>query len=287
MDLELRQLRAFVSVVDEGSFTKAATALMTSQASVSRAIRALERAVGAPLLERTTRELSLTAAGARVVGHARRVMEEAAAITRVGAESPSEVRIGYAWGALGRHTIAAQQRWKTMHPGSDLRFVQSHTPTAGLAEGAVEMAVVRRPLTDERFATVLIGVERRYAAVASSDPLAQRRSVTMNDFTGRTVAVDPLTGTTTPELWPTGSGPRATREVGGVEDWLNLIAAGQAVGISSEATAQQHLRPGVVYRPLRDAQPIALWLAWWSDSPPREASALVRLVCDLYGTARG
>jgi DNA-binding transcriptional LysR family regulator len=77
------------------------------------------------------------------------------------------------------------------------------------------------------------------------------------------------------------------REVHGVEDWLTLIAAGQAIGMSSEATARQHLRPGVVYRPVRDAQPIPTWLAWWRDSPPRNVSALVQLVCDLYTSGRG
>lgn len=284
MDLELRYLRAFVAVVDEGSFTKAAAALATSQASVSRSVTALERAVGAPVLQRTTRELSLTPAGARIVGHARRALEEAAAITRVAVESPAEIRVGYAWAALGRHTIAAQRRWAATHRGSELRFVQSNTPTAGLAEGAADVAVVRRPLTDERFRTALVGVERRYAAVASADPIARRRSVTLADFTGRTLAVDPLTGTTTPDLWPGDAGPAVTREVRGIEDWLTLIAAGQAIGLSSEATARQHLRPGVVYRPVRDAQPVAVWLAWWRDSPPRHASALVQLVCDLYGT---
>jgi DNA-binding transcriptional LysR family regulator len=283
MDLELRHLRALVAVVDEGSFTEAGAALAISQASVSRAIAALERAVGGPVLQRTTRELSLTATGARIIGHARRVLEEAAAITRVAAETPSEIRVGYAWAALGRHTITAQQRWAATHPGSELRFVQSNTPTAGLAEGVAELAVLRRPLTDERFTTVLVGVEPRYAAVASADPLARRRSVTLNDFTGRTVAVDPLTGTTTPDLWPAEAGPAATRTVHGIDDWLTLIAAGQAIGISPEATARQHLRPGVVYRPVRDAQPVAVWLAWWRDSASARAAALVHLVCDLYG----
>ncbi len=283
MDLELRHLRALVAVVDEGSFTEAGAALTISQASVSRAISALERAVGAPVLQRTTRDLSLTATGARIIGHARRVLEEAAAIIRVAAETSSELRVGYAWAALGRHTITAQQLWAAGHPGSELRFVQSNTPTAGLAEGVAEVAVLRRPLTDERFTTVLVGAEPRYAAVASADPLARRRSLTLNDFIGRTVAVDPLTGTTTPDLWPADAGPAATRTVRGIEDWLTLIAAGQAIGLSPEATARQHPRPGIVYRPVRDAQPVAVWLAWWRDSAPARSAALVHLICHLYG----
>jgi DNA-binding transcriptional LysR family regulator len=283
MDLELRHLRALVAVVDAGSFTAAGDDLRLSQAAVSRAVAALERAVGAPVLHRTTRELSLTATGARIIGHARRMIEEAAAITRAAAEDPGELRIGHAWAALGPHTRRAQQRWAAMHPGSQLRFVQSSTPTAGLAEGLADLAVLRRPLDDERFATVLVGVERRYAALASDDPLARRRSLTLHDLAGRTLAVDTRTGTTTPDLWPAGAGPASTRTVTGIEDWLTLIAAGQAIGMSTEATARQHPRPGLAYRPVRDAPPIAVSLAWWRASPPRLVRDVTQLACDLYG----
>ncbi len=284
MELELRQLRALVAVVDEGSFTAAGAHLGLSQASVSRAVAALERAVGAPVLHRTTRDLSLTAAGAAIIGHARRALAEAAAITRA-AHGPAELRLGYAWAALGRHTRTAQQRWAAAHPGSELRFVQSNTATAGLDEGLVDIAVVRRPVSDARFATALVGVEPRYAAVASDDPLARRRGVRLNDFAGRTIAVDARTGTTTPDLWPPDGGPAETRSVRGTDEWLTLIAAGQAIGITSEATARQYPRPGVTYRPLRDAQPIAVSLAWWRDHPPPHAPALVQLACELYASS--
>ncbi|MPZ73467.1 MAG: hypothetical protein GEU74_09585 [Nitriliruptorales bacterium] len=69
-----------------------------------------------------------------------------------------------------------------------------------------------------------------------------------------------------------------------LEEAPAIIAAGQALGISPEATTRQHLRPGVVYRPVRDAQPVAVWMAWWRDSPPAHASTLVHLACDLYAT---
>lgn len=286
MDVELRQLRAFVAVVDEGSFTAAGAALGLSQASVSRAVAALERAVGAPVLTRTTRQLALSSTGARIIGHARRALEEAAMIARAADDPPDEIRIGYAWAALGHHTTTAQQRWTAQHPGSRLRFVQSITPTAGLAEGMADLAVLRRPITDERFTSVLVGVERRYAAVASTEPLASRRSLTLNDFTGHTIAIDTTTGTTTPDLWPPGTGPAATRSVHGVDEWLTLIAAGQAVGITTQATTRQHPRPGVTYRPVRDAQPVAVSLLWWRDSPPPHVADLIHLICELYGTVQ-
>jgi DNA-binding transcriptional LysR family regulator len=282
MDLELRQLRALLAVVDAGTFTGAGAALGVSQASVSRTVAALERALGTRVLQRTTREVSLTAAGARVVGHARRILEEAAAIQRAADETRGDVRIGYAWAALGRHTTPVQRRWSASHPGSALVFVQSITPTAGLTEGTADVSVLRRPVGDARLDTALLGVERRYAAVAADDPLARRRSVRLDDFAGRTVALDSLTGTTTEELWAPTAAPGATRTVRGVDEWLTVIAAGQALGITAEATASQHPRPGVVYRPVRDAPPVPVWLAWWADSPPPDVAALRQLMCEQY-----
>jgi DNA-binding transcriptional LysR family regulator len=282
MDPEVRQLRALLAVVDAGTFTGAADVLGVTQASVSRTVAALERALGARVLQRTTREVSLTAVGAQVVGHARRVIEEVAAIRRASEQRRGDLRIGYAWSALGRHTTAVQRRWSDANPGSALLFVQSSTATAGLTDGVADVSVLRRSLSDARVRTALLGVERRYAAVAADDALARRRSVSLNDFTGRTVAVDSLTGTTTEELWSSAGGPTATRPVRGIEDWLTVIAAGQAVGISSEATAAQHRRPGVVYRPVRDAPPVPVWLAWWTDSPPPNLDALLQLICEQY-----
>ena len=278
MDPEVRQLRALLAVVDAGTFTGAADLLGVSQASVSRTVAALERALGARVLQRTTRAVSLTDVGAQVTRHARRVVEEVAAIRRAAEQGRGDLRLGYAWSALGRHTTAVQRRWTDAHPGSALEFVQFRTATAGLTDGAVDASVLRRPVSDARVRTALLGVERRYAAVAADDPLARRRSLGLEDFAGRIVAVDSLTGTTSDELWsPTGA-PAGTRTVRGIEDWLTVIAAGQAVGMSSEATAAQHRRPGVVYRPVRDAPPVQVWLAWWADSPPPDLDALLRLL---------
>ena len=284
-EVDLRQLRALVAVVDTGSFTQAAAVLGLSQASVSRAVSALETALGARVLQRTTRRVALTVTGRQVLGHARRALDEVAALHRAASEAGGEVRVGYAWAALGRHTTPVQRRWAAEHPGSSLLFVQSNTPTAGLADGLADLAVLRRPVTDDRVAGVVVGLERRFAVAASSDPLARKRQVRLADFAGRTVGVDGLTGTTTEELWPSGVVPGGTREVRGVDEWLVLVAAGQAVGVTSEATARQHPRPGVVYRPLVDAPPVAVTLAWWRDDPHPLLPQIRRIVCEAYGTA--
>ena len=130
------------------------------------------------------------------------VLEEVAAIRRGPSRARGDLRIGYAWSALGRHTTAVQRRWTDAHPGSALEFVQFRTATAGLTDGTVDASVLRRPVSDARVRTALLGVERRYAAVAADDPLARRRTLGLEDFAGRIVAVDSLTGTTSEGLVP-------------------------------------------------------------------------------------
>jgi DNA-binding transcriptional LysR family regulator len=74
------------------------------------------------------------------------------------------------------------------------------------------------------------------------------------------------------------------RDTHSVDERLTLITAGQAVGMTSEATVAQYPRPGLVYRPVRDAEPVRVWLAWWRDDPPPHLSTLIGLVRDAYAT---
>ncbi|MCW8096918.1 LysR family transcriptional regulator [Streptomyces tauricus] len=281
MDVELRQLRCLVAIVDEGGFTDAAIALGVSQAAVSRTLASLERALEVRLLRRTSREVTPTATGLRVVAHARRVLGEVEGLVREAASGQSSLRIGYAWSALGRHTLAFQRAWAAARPATELELVRANSATAGLAEGTCELSVVRRPLDERRFDSVIVGLERRLCAMAADDPLARRRSVRLADLAGRVLLVDRRTGTTTTELWPPDARPE-TRDSHDIDDWLTAISTGRCVGMTAESTAHQYPRPGVVYRPVRDAEPIAVRLAWWRDDPPPAAPAVTELLTGLY-----
>jgi DNA-binding transcriptional LysR family regulator len=282
MNVELRYLRALVAVVDAETFTDAAIELGTSQAAVSRSIAALEKVLGVRLLERTTRSVAPTSVGERIIEHARRVLDEMALLERAAKDQGTEFRVSYAWSALGRRTLAVERAWDAIHPETPLVWVQSNSPTGGLADASADTAVLRRPLNDARFSCARIGTESRYAAMAKDHPLARKRFLRMADFAGRTVAVDHRTGTTTEDLWPAGEGPAGTRLVHGVDEWLTLIAAGRAMGMSSEATAAQNPRPGIVYRPVRDAPPITVFLAFRRGGPSSLAADFARLAEQAY-----
>jgi len=74
--MDLRRLRLFLSVVDEGGFTRASEAMFVSQPSVSQAMRELEEQLGTPLFHRVGRGVALTSAGEALVGPARQVLRD-------------------------------------------------------------------------------------------------------------------------------------------------------------------------------------------------------------------
>jgi DNA-binding transcriptional LysR family regulator len=286
MDVELRHLRCLVAIVDNGGFTGAAAELGLSQPAVSRGLAALERELGVRLLRRTSREVVPTAAGLRVLARARRLLTDAEDLIRDARGGIGRLRVGHAWAAMGEHTVEFQRRWAARHPDVELHLVRTNSPTGGLAEGACDIAVVRTPgdtpgIADRRFDDVIVGMESRYGAVAADDPLARRRQLRLADLVGRVLAIDPRTGTTTPELWPPGDRPEV-EEIHDIDDWLAVIASGQCVGVTAESTLTQYRRQGLTFRRLRDAPPVPVRLLWWRDDPHPATSDVVGLLAELY-----
>ena len=98
----------------------------------------------------------------------------------------------------------------------------------------------------------------------------------MAEVAERTIVVDRRTGTTNEALWAGSGRPLSTVESFDVDDWLDAIASGRAVGSTSEATVHHHPRPGVTYRPNKDGPRIPVRLAWRRDEPAHGADGTDR-----------
>ncbi|MCU1518513.1 MAG: LysR family transcriptional regulator [Pseudarthrobacter sp.] len=155
-------------------------------------------------------------------------------------------------------------------------------PTAGLAEGTSDFAILRRVPDTATVALVLIGLEKRFCAMAADDELAGKRSITLAQAGTAPVAMDLRTGSTRLDLWPEGQQPARTIPTDDADDWLTVIAGGKARGITAESTAHQYRRKGVVYRPVRDAAPVPVYAAWTKADPPAGVTGVVELLAGLY-----
>ena len=280
-DLELRHLRCLVAIVDTGSFTDAAIELGVSQAAVSRGLLALERVLGIRLLYRTSRAVAPTTAGVEVLARARHLLADADELVRQATTGHARLLVGHAWSAMGRHTKEFQRRWHDRYPRIEVQLIRNNTPTGGLAEGTCDLAVVRTPVDTRKYAYALVGHEPRYVAVASDDPWTKRRSVRLTEIHDRTLVVDHRTGTTTLDLWPEGARP-AVEYTHDIDDWLAAITTGRCVGVTPQSTATQYRRDGITYRPLKDADAIAVHLIWRRHDPHPATHAAVALLADLY-----
>jgi DNA-binding transcriptional LysR family regulator len=270
---------------DCGTFTDAAIELGISQAAVSRNLQALEQVLGVRLLHRTSRTISPTTAGVHALAQARQVLAAAADLVAEAASGHTRLRIGHAWSAMGRHTREFQRRWADRYPSVELDLIRTNSATGGLAEGLCDIAVLRNAAHGTRFASAVVGHERRYCALAADDPWARRRSLRLDEIPQRTLLIDRRTGSTTLDLWPPGAQPpvRDTREI---DDWLAIIAAGGGVGITPEGTTTQYPREGVVFRPLRDAPPITVQMIWRRHDPHPSTHAAIALATELYRSGR-
>jgi DNA-binding transcriptional LysR family regulator len=281
MDLELRHLRCLVAIVDAGTFTDAAIDLGVSQAAVSRNLQALEQVLGARLLHRTSRNVTPTTAGVHALAQARQVLAAADNLVAEATTGHTRLRIGHPWSAMGRHTREFQRRWAERYPDVELQLIRTNSATGGLAEGLCDIAVLRTLAGGRRFASAVVGEERRYCALAADDPWASRRSVRLDEIPQRTLLIDRRTGTTTADLWAAAAQPHI-QETRDIDDWLAIIAAGGGVGITPEGTTAQYRRDGVVFRPLRDAPPVTVAVNWRRHDPHPSTHAAIALLAELY-----
>src|ERR1700678_3906587 len=148
--MELRHLRYFVAVAEEGSLTVAAERrLHTTQPSLSRQIRDLEDEVGIPLLTRSARGVELTAAGRVLLDQARLILSHAEAAVEAARRAGQPAKPTFSMGFLTGQEVDWLPPTSILRdelPNIEVRIVSKHSPLLGedLQRGKLDVAFLRR-----------------------------------------------------------------------------------------------------------------------------------------------
>lgn len=264
MNLDL--LRSFLAIVEDGSLNKAAERLRVSQSTLTRQMQTLEDEVGGRLLERSKTGVALTAAGYTLHDRARPLLNafDAALVEtrKVARGKSSQLRLGYMMSAAADYLHPALTALRRAHPEVNviLRDLSPGEQIAALRRGELDLALIGNPgtyLAREFFVRRLASLPV-LVALADNHPLATAATVRLADLR-REIFVGALEQDMPGHnKWLVQLCRRAGFRLRGVLDsdslshGLATIVSEGAVALLPEYAAQMRV-PGVVFRPLRDA----------------------------------
>ena len=189
INLSVRALHAFVVLADCGHFTRAAERCHLSQPAFSQLIHRLEDAVGARLLDRNTRNVTLTSEGALFADAARRIVADAEAAVASLHDHAAGRMAGWRSPHCRRsQRLATRADRRIPHPASrrvvELFDVLSDRCLALVRDGRADFALAAPSVTLQEFDARPIYTDRYYLVCRRDHPLARRRSVRLGDLAG-------------------------------------------------------------------------------------------------------
>jgi len=251
--VELHQLRYFVTVVREGTFTKAAERLYITQPSLSEQIRKLETELGSPLFQRLGRRLALTSAGEALLPHAERVMFEVqqahSHVQEVLGLRRGRLTIGVLPSAAARLLPKFLAEFRERHPGVEVALREEDVSAefeAMVHDGTLDLAIIRLPKRRPDLEVKFLVREPMVLVVPPGHRLGERRSIALAELAGESF-VTMKTGYGLRELLDrfcrqAGFEPRIVFETGQLGSVVGLVLAGVGVTVVPQMAAGQEGR---------------------------------------------
>jgi DNA-binding transcriptional LysR family regulator len=284
-DVDLKHMRYFVAVADEGTFTRAAERLGMTQPALSRAIRALEHAIGCALFVRQPQGVALTEAGRQFSGDARGVVEAAEAAltraTRFGREEPHLRVTARACDVepLQRLVDSYNRRYPDELPAR-AAIVEVGAQVGEVRAGAADVTLLRSPFDDRGLDSDLISTVPRVAVLPGSHRLAGRDVVHRSELAGETFPVWPDLPPSAMAFW-TGTDLehhdwRPGPVVHDAAQYTGSIRLGQAVGFMPRTHVPERPTDGTVVVPVVGLSASELRVAWASTATSPDVARFVR-----------
>jgi LysR family hca operon transcriptional activator len=264
--MELRHLRYFVAVAEEGSLTTAAERrLHTAQPSLSRQIRDLELEVGVQLLERGARGVALTPAGRVFLDHARLALLQVETAGEAARRAAQPEKAAFVVGFLTGHEVVwlpeVLRILRAEDPELEITLSSQSSPelAGALMRGKVDVAFLRRETQAPGLAFKFLTREPLVAVLPVGHRLAARKTIRPQDIVGETY------------IAPTRAAPalKAVIDTYAAKSGIALTPAYDAENLSSAMSlvastggvtllpiyAKNLLSPAVVIRPLQGEAP--------------------------------
>ncbi|HET7033970.1 MAG TPA: LysR family transcriptional regulator [Casimicrobiaceae bacterium] len=264
--MELRHLRYFVAVAEEGSLTVAAERrLHTAQPSLSRQIRGLEYEVGVELMTRSARGIELTAAGRAFLDHARLVLVQVEAAIEAARRAAQPAKPSFALGFLtGQEMDWLPEVMNILRdelPNIDVTVSSDYSPRLAddLMRGKLDLAFLRAEAQMPDLEYKVVMTEPLVVVLPSDHRLASREAIAIQDiaeetFLGMSKTAPSLQAIIDDYLKRSGVHIRAEHEIDNLGMAMSLVASTRSVTLLP-AYARNFLPSSVVSRSLEGEVP--------------------------------
>ncbi|RVW00938.1 LysR family transcriptional regulator [Rhodococcus spongiicola] len=181
--MDFRQLRYFLAVSEELSFSNAAKRSFISQSAISHQITKLEQELGTSLFDRSTRSVKLTPAGSRLVPIAQEVLSLEVKAFAVAKEPRNRIRITASM-SFAPQNLAAIAHVREKHPHLDIEFViKDFTDRVeAVASGDADIALIRGEVDRPGLETLELGVEDLMIATSNQHPVSAFSTVELSEL---------------------------------------------------------------------------------------------------------
>lgn len=264
--MELRHLRYFVAVAEEGHITRAAKKVGIQQPPLSQQIRALETELDVQLFRRLPRGVELTDAGRTLLTDARQILDQVeharAATLRTARGEQGSIVIGFTSSAPFHPIVPRLFRaFQEAAPRISMRLEESGTGTLvdGLRDETIDAAFIRSPFADDSGVTVhpllledmVVAIPAGHKLASGKEKALKLSRLAAEPFILYRRHVGPgLYDTILSACSAAGFAPNVAQEAPRITSTLNLVAAGLGVSIVPDSLQRLQM-DGIAYRPLR------------------------------------
>lgn len=294
MNIELRQLRHFVTVAEEMHFGRAAQRLHMTQPPLSQSIQALEALLGVQLFRRTSRSVALTPAGIALLPEAQRILQQTAALPDLmrRAASGASGRLSLAFVSTADYSVLPHflREFREGYPQVeiDLREATTDVQLDELTQGRIDVGLLIPPLPDKA------RLQLDYLPVLS-EPLILAVPKGLNAVRGKQTVALQAVAELPLIIFPrriapafhdailacyrdAGLTPHIGQEAIQMQTIIGLVSAGMGIALVPQSVSNLK-RPGVDYKALADKTPLVeTGMAWRRDNTSPVLNAFLELL---------